>query len=62
MWQSPVASSGNDDLTDTKAGANKALKQKNIIFKKWTKTIVIELLKSKNYVWITSWVVIICFY
>ena len=31
MWLSLGASCGNTDLTATKAGANKALEQKNII-------------------------------
>ena len=37
MWLSLVAICGNTDLTANKAGENKALEQKNIIIKKWTK-------------------------
>ena len=48
MWLSLVATCGSTDLTATKAGANEALEQKNIIFKKWTKIILIELLKNVN--------------
>ena len=47
MWQSPVASSGNDDLTDTKSGANKALKQKNIILKNEQKHLWLNCLRTK---------------
>ena len=45
-----VASFGNTDLTATKAGANKALEQKNFVFEKLTKTNLIDLITIVNYV------------
>ena len=46
MWVSLVTSCGNTDLTTTKAGANKALEQKNIIFKNEQKQLWLNCLRT----------------